>query len=179
MTSPWPFYQYGVDILGPLSLASGQLKFLIMGVNYFTKRIEAKKPTNITLERVPHFYWKKIICRFRLSGIIVSDNITQLSRTIVIDLCCKLDVQMKFFYVVHLQSNRQAESTNKVILKRIKKKLDETRGLWAELLHEKLWSYNTTPNSTNRENLFTLVNGEDTKLYVAIDMPSWCHSQFN
>lgn len=38
-------------------------------------------------------------------------------------------------FFVHPQKNGQAESTNKVILNRIKKKLDDTKGLWAIQLH--------------------------------------------
>ncbi|GKD75840.1 reverse transcriptase domain-containing protein [Tanacetum coccineum] len=40
--APWPFYQWGMDILGPLSPARGGAKFVIMAIDYFTKWIEAK-----------------------------------------------------------------------------------------------------------------------------------------
>ncbi|GJW01119.1 reverse transcriptase domain-containing protein [Tanacetum coccineum] len=39
--APWTFYQWGMDILGPLSPAKGGAKFVIMTINYFTKWIEA------------------------------------------------------------------------------------------------------------------------------------------
>jgi hypothetical protein len=61
--SPWPFYKWAVDIVGPFSLALGQLKFLIVRVDYFTKWIEAEAFTKIKAERVKRFYWKKIIYR--------------------------------------------------------------------------------------------------------------------
>ena len=35
--SPWPFQQWGLDILGPLPIGRGQCKFAIIGVDYFTK----------------------------------------------------------------------------------------------------------------------------------------------
>ena len=41
LTSPWPFYQWGADILGPFPVGTGQLKFLIVAVDYFTKWVEA------------------------------------------------------------------------------------------------------------------------------------------
>ena len=37
MTSPWPFAQWGMDILGPLPQAPLQIKFLIVPIDYFTK----------------------------------------------------------------------------------------------------------------------------------------------
>ena len=35
--SPWPFQQWGLDILGPLPIGKGQCKFVIVAVDYFTK----------------------------------------------------------------------------------------------------------------------------------------------
>ncbi|GKC30898.1 reverse transcriptase domain-containing protein [Tanacetum coccineum] len=40
--APWPFYQWGMDILGPLPPARGGAKFVIVAIDYFTKWIEAK-----------------------------------------------------------------------------------------------------------------------------------------
>ncbi|XP_050214387.1 uncharacterized protein LOC126665596 [Mercurialis annua] len=38
--SAWPFAQWGMDILGPLPLATGQRKFLVVAIDHFTKWIE-------------------------------------------------------------------------------------------------------------------------------------------
>ena len=46
--SPWPFQQWELDILGPLPLGRGQCKFAIIGVDYFTKWVEAKPLATIT-----------------------------------------------------------------------------------------------------------------------------------
>lgn len=46
-----------------------------------------------------------------------------------------------FISIVHPQANGQSELTNKVILKEIKKKLDNAKEQWAEQLHRVLWSY--------------------------------------
>ena len=37
MTTPWPFAQWGLDIMGPFLTAVRQLKFLVFGIDYFTK----------------------------------------------------------------------------------------------------------------------------------------------
>ena len=37
MTAPWSFVQWGLDIMGPFPTAVRQLKFLIVGIDYFTK----------------------------------------------------------------------------------------------------------------------------------------------
>ena len=37
ITSPWPFQQWGLDILRPLPIGKGQCKFIIVAIDYFTK----------------------------------------------------------------------------------------------------------------------------------------------
>ena len=48
VTSPWPFQQWGLDILGPLPMGKGQCKFIIVAVDYFTKWAEAEPLATIT-----------------------------------------------------------------------------------------------------------------------------------
>ncbi|GJU04335.1 reverse transcriptase domain-containing protein [Tanacetum coccineum] len=46
--APWPFYQCGMDIIGPLTPARGGAKFVIVAIDYFTKWVEAKPLVKIT-----------------------------------------------------------------------------------------------------------------------------------
>jgi len=95
------FHKWAVDITGPFPVAPGQLKFLIVGVDYFTKWIEAEAFAKITAERIRKFYWKKIIRRFGLPKYIVSANGTQFASSTVIDFCKHLGIQTKFVSVIH------------------------------------------------------------------------------
>ena len=47
LSSPWPFAQWGLDIVGPFPKAIGNKKYLLVGTDYFTKWIEAKLLANI------------------------------------------------------------------------------------------------------------------------------------
>ena len=42
MMAPWPLAQWELDIMGPFPIAMRQLKFLIVGIDYFTKWVEAE-----------------------------------------------------------------------------------------------------------------------------------------
>ena len=42
LSSPWPFAQWGLDIVGLFPKAVGNKKYLIVYTNYFTKWVEAK-----------------------------------------------------------------------------------------------------------------------------------------
>ena len=48
VTNPWPFQQWGLDILGPLPIGKGQCKFIIVAVDYFTKWVEVEPLATIT-----------------------------------------------------------------------------------------------------------------------------------
>ncbi|MCH80183.1 gag-pol polyprotein [Trifolium medium] len=152
--STWPFYMWGVDILGPFPTSQGQAKFLLVAVDYFTKWIEAEPVATISSDRVKKFYWKNLICRFGLPKYIVSDNGTQ-------------------FTMEHPQANGQAESANKVILKAIKRRLEGKDKSWVEHLLPILWSYHTTTHSSTGETPFKMVYGTDAMIPAEINPPSW------
>ena len=49
---PWPFAQWELDIMGPFPIAMRQLKFLIVGIDYFIKWVEAKALATIIEKNV-------------------------------------------------------------------------------------------------------------------------------
>ena len=50
------------------------MKFLVVGIDYFTKWVEAKPLVIITEKNIRGFVWKAIIYRFRIPKVFVSDN---------------------------------------------------------------------------------------------------------
>lgn len=81
MGTPWPFDQWGLDIVRPFPPAIRQLKFLIVGIDYFTKWVVAEPLVAITEKNVQSFFWKNIICRFEISRILINNLTTTLSKT--------------------------------------------------------------------------------------------------
>ncbi|RDY13152.1 Tf2-9, partial [Mucuna pruriens] len=74
--------------------------------------------------------------------------------------------------IEHPQSNGQAEAANKVILRGLRKRLEEAKGRWADELPQVLWSYHTTPHSTTNETPFCLTFGTEAMILVEIGEPS-------
>ncbi|RDX84705.1 Gypsy retrotransposon integrase-like protein 1, partial [Mucuna pruriens] len=171
ITSSWPFYVWGVDILGSFPPATNQVKFLIVAVNYFTKWVEVESMAMITMEKIKKFYWKKLICHFGLPSIIILDNDTQFMTWLVVKFCSQLGIKQSFTSVEHPQINRQVELANKVVLKDLKKRLEEAKGLWAEELAQVLWSYHTTPDLTTQETPFRLTFDTNTMIPIEIEKP--------
>ncbi|GKU90839.1 hypothetical protein SLEP1_g4783 [Rubroshorea leprosula] len=66
LTSPWPFAQWGVDLLGPFVKGKGGCIFLVVAVDYFTKWIEAKPLSTTTERKIEEFLFNSILCRYSL-----------------------------------------------------------------------------------------------------------------
>ena len=55
MTASWPFAQWGLDIMVPFPIAVRQLKFLVVGIDYFTKWVEVEALATITEKNIRSF----------------------------------------------------------------------------------------------------------------------------
>ncbi|GKE13712.1 reverse transcriptase domain-containing protein [Tanacetum coccineum] len=55
ITLAWPFSQWVIDIVGPLSMASGGARFLVVAIDYFTKWVEAKPLVSTTGKHMEKF----------------------------------------------------------------------------------------------------------------------------
>ena len=76
VSSPWSFAQWGLDILGPFPRATGNRRFVLVAVEYFTKwaEAEAEALANIRDTDVKKFVWKNIVTRFGVPNSLVTDN---------------------------------------------------------------------------------------------------------
>ena len=61
LSSPWPFAQWGLDIMGPFSKAAGNKRYLLVCINYFTKWVEAEPLVNIRDVDAKKFVWRNIV----------------------------------------------------------------------------------------------------------------------
>ena len=106
--SPWPFQQWGLDILGPLPIGKSQCKFIIVAVDYFTKWAEAQPLATIIEQKIHNFVWRSIICRFGIPRALVSDNGKQFDNLKFRDFCAKLGIKNYYSSPTHPQSKGQA-----------------------------------------------------------------------
>ncbi|KAK4395901.1 hypothetical protein Sango_1744400 [Sesamum angolense] len=179
MLSPCPFSQWGMYIVGLFPLATGQRKFLLVAIDYFTKLVETEPLARITEREVMKFVWKNIIYRFGLSREIILDNSRKFQGRRIQDWCIRLRIKQRFTSVSHPQANRQFEVTNQILVQGIKKRLDRAGGNWVKKLTSILSSYQTTPRGSTRKNPFTLEQGTETVIPTELGMPSHRILYFN
>ena len=96
ISSPRPFVQWGIDIVGPLPQGKGQVKFLLVTIDYFTKWVKTEALATITEARIQSFVWKNIICRFGIPLTIISDNGRQFDSQGFRDFCSGLGIKNQF-----------------------------------------------------------------------------------
>jgi len=145
ITSHWPFVKWGMDILGPFCPGKGQVKFLLVAIDYFTKWVEVERLALITAQQVQKFVWKNVVCRFGVPSIIIADNGRQFVDKGLAEFYKGLHIQHITSSVEHPQTNGQVEAANKVILRELKKRLGYAKGRWANELLEVLLAYRCTP----------------------------------
>ncbi|GJT36431.1 reverse transcriptase domain-containing protein [Tanacetum coccineum] len=135
ITSPWPFYKWGIDVAGPFLEDPGRVKFLIVAMDYFTNGFKAKKPSRtITGNQIKKFVWDNIVCRFGLPREIVSDNGKQFRDDPFKDWCEKLCINQHFASVKHPQTNVLVERANRSLGEGIKARLEARSNNWMEEL---------------------------------------------
>ena len=134
VTSPWPFQQWGLDILGPLPYWQGPMQFIIVVVDYFTKWPEAEPLATITEQKIHNFVWCSIICRFGIPRSLVSDNRKQFDNPKFSDFCAELGIKNYYSSPTHPQSNGQAEVTIRTLKIALKTKMEDLKGKWVEYL---------------------------------------------
>nr|XP_009778038.1 PREDICTED: uncharacterized protein LOC104227491 [Nicotiana sylvestris] len=77
----------------------------------------------------------------------------------------------------HPVGNGQAESTNKVIINNLKKRLEESKVNWPEVLPGVLWVYRTITKTSTGETPFSLVYRAEDLIPVEIGEPSTRYTQ--
>jgi transposase InsO family protein len=134
-----------MDIIGPMPVAQGNLKYAVVAVEYFSKWIEAKALATITLVTIQKFFWQNIICRFGVPRSITVYNGTQFDSEAFRKFCSQVGTNIHFALVKHPESNGHIERANDIILLGITKSLvGLSKGKWTEELIKVVWNHNTS-----------------------------------
>jgi hypothetical protein len=149
-------------LLGPLPPAQGNLKYVVVVVEYFSKWIEAKPLATITSATVHKFFWQNIVCRFGVPKAITVDNGTQFDAKTFIDFCDQIGTKIHFASLRHLESNGLVERANGIIMTGIMKLIfNQPRGKWPDELIKVVWSHNTTFSRSTGFTPFKLLFGDE------------------
>jgi len=115
--------------MGPFPITVRQLKFLVVGIDYFTKWVEAETLATIMEKSIQSFVWRNIICKYGIPRVLVFDNGKQFNNSAFRDFCSELGIKNHYSSPAHPQANGQVEVTNRSLLKIIKTRLEGVKGI--------------------------------------------------
>ncbi|KAK3018951.1 hypothetical protein RJ639_003593 [Escallonia herrerae] len=103
LTSPIPFAMWGMDILGLLPMATGQRRFVIVAIDYFTEWTEAQPLATIMEAKCKEFFWKNVVHRFGIPKALITNNGKQFDNSKFQSFCEGLSINLHFTSVAHPQ----------------------------------------------------------------------------
>ena len=167
-----------MDIVGPFPKATGNKRWLLVYIDYFTKWVETEPLANIKDMDAKRFIWKNIITQFRIPRTLILDNGLQFYSKAFRSYCCDLGITNIYSTPAYPQGNGQAEAVNKVIMNGLKKRLDDAKEKWVEELPHVLWTYQTTPCKSTRETPFSITYGVEVVIPLETGFPMLRTSSF-
>ena len=157
--------------MGPFLKAVGNKRYLLVGMDYFTKWVESKPLANIKDVDAKRFVWKNIITRFEIPHTLISDNRLQFDSKAFRRYCYELGIKNRYSTPAYLQGNEQVKAVNKVIVNGFKKRLDDVKGKWVKELPHVLWEYRTTPRRSTGETPFSMTYVSEVVIPLEIGFP--------
>jgi hypothetical protein len=111
---------------------------VLVTTDYFTKWMEALPLKNMTHREVIHFILEYIIHRFSILQTLTMDQGSSFMSHQVRELAEFHKIKLLSSSSCYAQANGQAESSNKTLIKLIKKKIEDNSKRWHEVLLEAL-----------------------------------------
>jgi hypothetical protein len=158
-----PFYQIGIDFVGPLPITSSGNKHIIVAVDYFTKWPEAKAVPEATAEQVALFIYEYIICRHGCPTKILSDRGTHFNNQMIKDLMDKFKIKHLLSTPYHPQTNGLVERFNRTLCESLAKTAQDLDN-WDLQIASTLFAYRTSKHSVTKISPFYLVHGRNATL---------------
>jgi hypothetical protein len=159
---PWPFREWGLDFIGEIHPSSSKgHRFVLVATDYFTKWTEVVALKNIN---------EHIIHRFGIPQTLTTDQGTSFMSKEVREFAELYRIKLLNSSPYYAQANGQAESSNRILISQIKKKISYHPKHWHRVLSEALWAHRISKHRATKVSPFELVYGQEAVLPVEISL---------
>ncbi|KAG2564956.1 hypothetical protein PVAP13_7NG025367 [Panicum virgatum] len=170
----WPFRGWRLDFIGQINPPSSKgHRFMLVATDYFTKWTEAVPLKNMTHREVIEFITEHIIHRFDIPQTLTMDQGSSFISKEVHMFIESYKIKLLNSSPYYAQANGQAESSNKILIKLIKKKIEENPKRWHEVLSEALWAHHISRHGATKVIPFELVYGQEAILPVEVNLDAY------
>jgi hypothetical protein len=129
-----PFEKWGLDVIGEITPNySKQHKYILTATYYFTKWAEDIPLTHVNEKVVIQFIEQKLITRFGMPSILIFDNAAYFSSTLLTKFSLDKGIIIRYSANYYPQGNGVAESTNKNLVRILKKTVANNQRNWHSL----------------------------------------------
>jgi transposase InsO family protein len=149
-----------LDFIGQIHPSSSKgHRFMLVATDYFTKWTEVVTLKNMTHKEVVEFITKHIIHRFGIPQTLTTDQDTSFVSSQVREFIESYKIRLLNSSLYYAQANGQAKSSNKTLIKLIKKKIEDNSRRWHEVLSKALWAHRISRHGATKVTPFELVYG--------------------
>ena len=169
----FPFSKWGLEFIGPINpLSSEGHIFILTSTNYFTKWTKDVPLKHAQNKKVISFLESNIFSRFGLPLEIIMDNVPTLISAKLTQFMVKLGVKHFTSSTYYPQGNGQVQSTNKILVRIIKRTIEDKPHQWNTLLTYALLADHTTTKESIDCTPFQLTYGQDDILPTKLGLSS-------
>jgi hypothetical protein len=158
-------------MIGPLTTVLGCFTHVLVDINKFTKWIEYKPITKLSVDRVVSFICD-ILHRFGFPNTIITDLGSNFHSHQFWDFCERSTIEVKYVSVAHPQANGQVERASGMILDGLKKRLynknSKKGGKWINEILSVVWGLRTKSSKATGQSSFFLIYGFEAILPVDV-----------
>lgn len=167
-----PFAQWGLDFIGPINPpSSASHKWILATTDYFTRWIEAVALKDATEPSVVEFL-DGIVSRFGTPSTIISDNAKSFVGGQIGPWEMDHNIYLSTSSNYYPQGNGLAESSNKNLIRIMKRTIEDNQRAWHKKLITTLWVDRITPKRSVGNSPFMLVYGREARLPISLEFPS-------
>lgn len=107
---PWPFRGWILDIIGEVRPASSKgHEYILVGINYFTKWVEAVPLTKVNQDVVIRFIQSHIMCMFKLPETIITYQGSVFTDPKMVDFASEVGIKLLTSMPYYVQANGQVK----------------------------------------------------------------------
>jgi transposase InsO family protein len=161
-----------LDFIGEIHPpSSNQHKWTLVATDYFTKWIEAIPTKNANHTVIINFLYDHIFARFGCPKRLVTDNATTFNDKPLVKLFEDMGIQLVHSTAYYPQGNGLAESSNKSLIRIVKKLLDQNQRSWDSKLKFALWADRITNKKSIDTSPFKLVYSTEDIFPIQLVLP--------
>ena len=137
-----------------------QHKYILTATDYFTRWVEAIPLRKLNEDAIMDFLQDPIMASFGVPISLVFDNASYFSSIKLTTFANERGIKLHYSANYYPQGNGLAESTNKNLIRILKKTVIENQRSWHLALPNALWADRSTPKNFLGVSAYTLVYGK-------------------